>query len=87
MDAGEFASGNLASTLNLLTRFDGVFDVLRPTAKHEALSDAAIDALVAERAAARKARDFARADKIRTDLLEQGVILEDTKDGIRWKRK
>jgi cysteinyl-tRNA synthetase len=87
MDAGEFASGNLASTLNLLTRFDGVFDVLRPTAKHDALSDAAIDALIAERTAARKARDFARADKIRTDLLDQGVILEDTKDGIRWKRK
>ena len=87
MDAGEFMSGNLASTVNLLTRFDGVFDVLRPTAKQDALSDAAIDALVSERTAARKARDFARADKIRTDLLEQGVILEDTKDGIRWKRK
>jgi cysteinyl-tRNA synthetase len=87
MDAGEFASGNLASTLNLLTRFDGVFDVLRPTAKQDALSDAAIDTLIAERTAARKARDFARADKIRADLLQQGVILEDTKDGIRWKRK
>ena len=46
-----------------------------------------IEALIAERNAARKARDFARADQIRAGLLEKGVILEDTKDGVRWKRR
>ena len=46
-----------------------------------------VEALVAERTAAKKARDFARADQIRQQLLEQGIILEDTKSGVRWKRK
>ena len=45
-----------------------------------------IDALIAERIAAKKARDFARADEIRAELADQGVILEDTKEGVRWKR-
>jgi cysteinyl-tRNA synthetase len=51
------------------------------------MSDAAIEALVAERTAAKKARNFARADQIRNELAEKGVILEDSKDGVRWKRK
>ncbi len=42
---------------------------------------------IAERTAAKKARNFARADQIRDQLLEQGIILEDTKAGVRWKRK
>jgi cysteinyl-tRNA synthetase len=87
MDAGDFKAGNVAAAEDLLSRFDGVFDVLRPTAHEDALTDAAIDGLIAERNAARKARDFARADQIRAELLEKGVILEDTKDGVRWKRK
>lgn len=53
----------------------------------QALSDAEIEALVAERTAAKKARNFARADAIRAELAEKGVILEDSKDGVRWKRK
>ncbi len=51
------------------------------------LSDADIDALVAERTLAKKQRNFAKSDAIRNDLLEKGVILEDSKDGVRWKRK
>ncbi|HEY5329772.1 MAG TPA: cysteine--tRNA ligase [Acidobacteriaceae bacterium] len=51
------------------------------------LSDADIDALVAERTLAKKQRNFARADAIRNDLLEKGILLEDSKDGVRWKRK
>ena len=51
------------------------------------LSDAAIDAFVAQRTLAKKQRDFARADAIRNDLLEKGIVLEDSKDGVRWKRK
>jgi cysteinyl-tRNA synthetase len=53
----------------------------------QSLSDAAIEALVAERTAAKKARNFARADQIRNELAEKGVVLEDSKDGVRWKRK
>ena len=53
----------------------------------QSLSDEAIEALVAERTAVKKARNFARADAIRAELAEKGVILEDSKDGSRWKRK
>ncbi len=51
------------------------------------LTDAAIDALVGERTAAKRQRNFARADAIRNDLLSKGILLEDAKDGVRWKRK
>ena len=50
-------------------------------------SDADIDALVEERTLAKKQRNFARADAIRNELLEKGILLEDSKDGVRWKRK
>jgi cysteinyl-tRNA synthetase len=53
----------------------------------QSLADAAVELLVAERTAAKKARNFARADAIRAELAEKGVILEDSKDGVRWKRK
>lgn len=47
-----------------------------------------IDALVAERQEARKQRNFKRADEIRQELAERGILLEDTRDGgIRWKKK
>jgi len=87
MDSGEFRAGNVAGGLAFLARFDSVFDVLKPTEKTGGLSDADIDALIADRAAAKKGRDFGRADQIRKDLATQGVILEDTKDGVRWKRQ
>ncbi len=51
------------------------------------LTDADIDALVAERTQAKKTRNFARADAIRNDLLAKGILIEDSKDGVRWKRK
>jgi len=51
------------------------------------LSDEAIDALVAERTQAKKQRNFARADQIRNELAEKGILIEDSKDGVRWKRK
>jgi len=56
-------------------------------AKSAALDDAQIEQLVARHSAARKAKDFKTSDAIRNQLLEQGVILENTKDGVRWKRK
>jgi len=51
------------------------------------LQDDEVEKLVAERNAAKKARDFVRSDQLRAQLLEAGIILEDTKDGVRWKRK
>jgi cysteinyl-tRNA synthetase len=53
----------------------------------QSLTDEAIEALVAERTSAKKARNFARADQIRSELAEKGVVLEDSKDGVRWRRK
>jgi cysteinyl-tRNA synthetase len=52
-----------------------------------AMSDQEVDRLIAERTAAKKVRDFAKADAIRAQLVEAGIVVEDTKDGIRWKRK
>ncbi len=87
LDAGELRAANLAGVRELLALFDLVFDVLQPTRTQGGISEAEIDALVTARAAAKKARDFARSDQIRSQLLEAGVIIEDTKDGVRWKRK
>jgi len=87
MDAGEFRTGNTAPALDLLDRFDRVFDVLRPTLSEAGLSDARVEELIQERNAAKKARNFARSDQIRQELLDAAVILEDTKEGTRWKRK
>jgi cysteinyl-tRNA synthetase len=53
----------------------------------QSLADEAVDALVAERTLAKKQRNFARADQIRNELAEKGIVLEDSKDGVRWKRK
>jgi cysteinyl-tRNA synthetase len=53
----------------------------------DAMPDADINRLIEERNAAKKARDFVRSDAIRKQLAESGVILEDTKDGVRWKKK
>jgi cysteinyl-tRNA synthetase len=87
MDAGQFLSENRASASALLSAFDAIFDVLKPSAPQGGLSSAEIEALVAERQQARKTKQFARADAIRDELLEKGILLEDTKEGVRWKRK
>ena len=50
------------------------------------LLDNEIEQLIEERQAARKAKNFARADEVRNLLLEKGIILEDTREGVRWKR-
>jgi cysteinyl-tRNA synthetase len=62
-------------------------DVAPELLARQLLTDEAIEALVAERTLAKKQRNFARADQIRTELAEKGVVIEDSKDGSRWKRK
>ena len=54
--------------------------------KEEGMLDEDIEGLIEERQAARKAKNFARADEIRKGLLEKGIILEDTREGVKWKR-
>jgi cysteinyl-tRNA synthetase len=99
MDKGEFRQGDVSATQEFLATFDRVFAVLEDNdgeklraigygGEKEGLSDAEIDQLVAERDAAKKKRDFAVADRIRKELTDRGIIIEDTKDGsVRWKRK
>ncbi len=87
MDAGQFHSDNAAAASGLLERFDAIFDVLEAGPASGGLPDPAIEAKIAERVDAKKNRDFKKADEIRAELLEAGVVIEDTKDGTRWKRK
>lgn len=56
------------------------------TEKKEELLDDEIQALIDERQAARKAKNFARADEIRDELLAKGIILKDTREGVKWSR-
>ena len=56
------------------------------TEKQGELLDGEIEGLIEERQAARKAKDFARADEIRNLLLKKGIVLEDTREGVKWKR-
>ena len=99
MDRGEFRQGDAASVLAALEAFDAIFAVLRDddgeklralglASDSPSLDDAEIEALVAERQAARKRRDFGASDRIRDQLAGRGIILEDSRDGgVRWKRK
>ena len=71
----------------LLDRIGKLGDVLGLILdKKEELLDADIEKLIEERQAARKAKDFARADAIRDELLEKGIILKDTREGVQWKK-
>lgn len=54
--------------------------------KKEELLDADIEKLIEERQTARKNKDFGRADEIRNELLQKGIVLEDTREGVKWKR-
>ena len=67
-------------------RVGAALDIVPAQAERSA-EDAAIDALVVERTAARKARDFARSDAIRAELAARGIILDDTPHGTVWYRK
>jgi cysteinyl-tRNA synthetase len=62
-------------------------DVAPELLARQGLTDDSIDALVAERTQAKMQRNFARADEIRNQLAEKGIVIEDSKDGVRWKRK
>jgi cysteinyl-tRNA synthetase len=71
--------------LDAIERIDSVLNIFGEE-KTEML-DAEIENLIEERQEARRNRNFARSDEIRDLLAEKGIVLEDTKDGVRWKRK
>jgi len=76
---------NKSELLELLARFDTVLNVLGD--QQSEIVDSEVRSLLDERQEARRRRDFGRADEIRFELADRGIILEDTKDGVRWKRK
>jgi cysteinyl-tRNA synthetase len=76
---------NQRELVELIQRFDSVLNVFGETAANSL--DNEVQALIDERQEARRRRDFARADEIRVQLAERGIVLEDTKDGVRWKQK
>jgi cysteinyl-tRNA synthetase len=76
---------NQREILELLGRFDTVLNVFGNNGV-ESLG-AEIQVLIEERQEARRRRDFTRADELRDELLQRGIVLEDTKDGVRWKQK
>jgi len=70
---------------DLMLRFDSVLGLnLSEVKKEELASD--IEALIQQREQARKSKDYITADKIRNELKEKGIILEDTPQGVRWKK-
>jgi cysteinyl-tRNA synthetase len=99
MDKGDFRQGDVAAVQEFLANFDRIFAVMEDNDadKLRALgfgpaesgpNDAEIEKLVADRQSARQRRDFAASDRIRKELADRGILIEDAKDGsVRWKRK
>jgi len=82
LDAGRVGTAGRRALLDLLAAVDAHLDVLQVP---EAELETEVRGLIAEREEARRARDFSRADRIRDDLRERGVLLEDSRDGVRWR--
>ncbi len=87
LDAGEWTPGDAEAALRVFDAVLDVLDVLPAAAAPDADLAAWVVGRLAERQAARKARDFARADAIRDELTARGLELEDTPDGTRWRRR
>jgi cysteinyl-tRNA synthetase len=77
------SGGDAQIAIDFLKELDGVLNILRAQPE---LLDEEISQQIEARQAARRRRDFAEADRIRQWLLDKGILLEDTRDGVRWKR-
>ena len=82
--SGESSKEYLESVLALIVKLTDVLGLI--VEKEEELLAEDIEKLIEERQAARKAKNFARADEIRNELLEKGIILEDTREGVKWRK-
>lgn len=80
----DFSADYAKKVLKVLEDLCGVLGI--ETIKEEEILDEEIEKLIEERQAARKNKDFARADEIRDQLLEQGIVLKDTREGVKWSR-
>ncbi|HKW70753.1 MAG TPA: cysteine--tRNA ligase [Candidatus Dormibacteraeota bacterium] len=83
LDAERFGPGDKAALLALIADVDAHLDVIRAA---QAGLAGEVERLIAEREEAREAKDFAKADRIREDLRTRGIALDDSKDGVRWRR-
>jgi cysteinyl-tRNA synthetase len=83
MDADRVGERGRDALLNVIDDFDVHLDIVR--SEEPGLAQE-VERLIDEREAARKSRDFGRADLIRDELREKGIALEDSKDGVRWRR-
>jgi len=91
IEAGDLGPGDQQRILGALASVDRVLAVLDPAAWEEqaaadGLSDAEIEQLLNDRQEARQRRDFAASDRLRDELTAQGIIIEDTPQGARWRR-
>ena len=82
--SGESSKAYVTALYELIVKLADVLGII--VEKKEELLDADIEALIQERQAAIKERNFARADEIRDELLAKGILLEDTREGVKWKR-
>ncbi|HKP37667.1 MAG TPA: cysteine--tRNA ligase [Pyrinomonadaceae bacterium] len=82
---GQLLEDNKREILAAIERFDSVLNIFGKPQRE--MLDTEIQAMIDERQEARHRRDFARADEIRDELAALGIVLEDTKDGVRWKKK
>jgi len=84
---GRLSKNGAHNVLDVLERFNGIFDVLSSRKETAVIEDSKITDLIKKRDEARKRKDYAEADRIRKELEDKGIILQDTKDGVVWKRK
>ena len=84
LEQGKVGGINREAILDFLKDVNCVFDVFQ--LEEDQLDDEQVGGLIQEREEARRNRDYARGDEIRDLLVQKGIVLEDTREGTRWKR-